>query len=125
MSPEVAAIVVGVAVAIAVAFIAGLWGMFTKAGRPGWHAVIPILNSYVWVKILGRPGWLAILSLFPPAAFLILILVSFDTAKSFGKKPSYAFGLILLPFVFFPMLGFGRAKYVGPATDDTRPTMIG
>ena len=125
MSPEVAAVIVGVVVATFVAYIAGLWAMFEKAGRPGWHAVIPIFNSYVWIKIVGRPGWLAILMLLPLITPLIVIWLCFDTAKSFGKKPSYAFGLILLPYVFFPMLGFGRAKYVGLATDDTRPTMIG
>jgi hypothetical protein len=38
-----------------------------------------------------------------------------DLAKSFGKSGGYAVGLIFLSFIFIPMLGFGSAKYVGPA----------
>jgi hypothetical protein len=43
------------------------------------------------------------------------IIVMVDLAKSFGKSGGFVFGLILLPYVFFPILGFGKAEYVGPA----------
>ena len=36
------------------------------------------------------------------------------TGGSTGSS-GYGVGLILLPFVFMPMLGFGDARYVGPA----------
>jgi hypothetical protein len=29
----------------------------------------------------------------------------------FGKGPGFAVGMILLPFIFYPMLGFGDARY--------------
>ncbi len=42
---------------IALFVIVAMWKVFTKAGRPGWAAIIPIYNMYVWCKIVGRPGW--------------------------------------------------------------------
>jgi hypothetical protein len=38
-------------------------------------------------------------------------------SKSFGKDEGYTLGLIFLPFVFWPILGFGDAKYQGPYGD--------
>ena len=39
-------------------------------------------------------------------------------AKSFGKGVGYTLGMIFLPFIFFPMLAFGDAKYQGPPKDE-------
>jgi len=36
-------------------------------------------------------------------------------AKSFGQSAGFGIGLIFLGFIFFPMLGFGSARYLGPA----------
>ena len=36
-------------------------------------------------------------------------------AKSFGKGTGFAIGLLLLPIIFFPILGFGSAQYQGPS----------
>ena len=35
-------------------------------------------------------------------------------SKSFGKDEGFTVGLVLLSFIFFPVLGFGDARYVGP-----------
>jgi len=32
-------------------------------------------------------------------------------AKNFGKNELYGIGLALLGFIFFPLLGFGNARY--------------
>ena len=45
---------------------------------------------------------------------LVLIIVCLDVAKCFGKDTLYAVGLILLGFIFFPLLGFSDAQYRGP-----------
>jgi hypothetical protein len=34
-------------VAVVVLAVAGMWGIFTKAGKPGWAALIPIYNIIV------------------------------------------------------------------------------
>jgi len=34
--------------------IAAVWRVFTKAGKPGWAALIPIYNMIVLLEIAGR-----------------------------------------------------------------------
>ena len=48
-----------------VAFIAGLWMVFTKAGEDGWKSIIPIWNVLILLKIVGREWWWIILMLIP------------------------------------------------------------
>jgi hypothetical protein len=43
-----------------------------------------------------------------------VVIIYIDLAKSFGKDVVWGIGMILLPFIFIPLLGFGDAKYVGP-----------
>src|SRR5881409_837999 len=100
---------------IALLIIVAMWKVFTKAGQPGWAAIIPIYNLYVWCKIVGRPWWWILLMLIPLVNFIILIILLIDLAKSFGKGVGFGIGLILLPIIFFPILGFGSAQYQGPA----------
>jgi len=100
---------------IAVIVIAGMWKVFAKAGEPGWAAIIPIYNIYIICKITAKPiWWLILLVVCPPVGFVILILLTVALAKSFGKGVGFAIGLILLPFVFYPILGFGDATYTAP-----------
>ena len=42
--------------AFIVAYVVGLWMTYTKAGKPGWAAIIPFYNLYVLLKIVGRPA---------------------------------------------------------------------
>ena len=100
--------------AVAVFVIAGMWKMFVKAGQPGWAAIIPIYNMIVLLQIVGRPLWWFILLLIPCVNIIFLIIVMNDLSKSFGQGVGFTLGLIVLSFIFIPILGFGSAQYVGP-----------
>ena len=100
---------------IALLVIVAMWKVFTKAGRPGWAAIIPIYNMYVWCKIVGRPGWWVILMLIPLVNIIVGIIVCIDMAKSFGKGVGFGIGIALLGIIFLPILGFGSAQYQGPS----------
>jgi hypothetical protein len=100
---------------LAVFFIVVMWKIFTKAGQYGWAAIIPFYNWYVLLKIAGRPGWWLILFFIPFVNLIMYIVVAVDVAKNFGKGGGFAVGMILLPFIFFPILAFGSATYQGPA----------
>ena len=100
---------------VMVLMIASWWKMFTKAGQPGWAAIIPILNLYFFCKVAGRPGWWLILMFIPLVNFIIIIILCIDVAKAFGKGVGFALGLVFLPFIFYPILAFGSAQYQGPA----------
>ena len=99
--------------AIIVGIIAGIWKVFTKAGKPGWAALIPIYNAIVILEIAGKPLWWIILLLIPVVNFVIAILVNIAVAEKFGKSSGFGVGLALLGFIFYPILGFGDAKYQG------------
>lgn len=100
---------VGIVVLI---MVASLWKVFVKAGQPGWAAIVPIYNSYILQEIVGREvWWLAILLIVSP---VWSIVIGLDLAKSFGKDTLWGVGLIVLPFIFYPLLGFGDAQYQGP-----------
>ena len=107
--------------AVTILMIAACWKVFTKAGQPGWAAIIPIYNWYILCKIVGRPGWWVILFFIPFINFIIGIILCIDLAKSFGKGVGFAIGLILLGIIFFPILGFGSAQYQGPAAGGLAP----
>lgn len=100
--------------AIIIFIIASIWKVFEKAGQPGWAAIIPIYNLYIMTKIGGKPGYWTLLCLVPIVNIVILIWLYNMISKSFGKEEGFTAGLILLGFIFWPILGFGKAKYLGP-----------
>jgi hypothetical protein len=104
-----------IVIAAYVLFVAGLWQIFTKAGEEGWKAIIPIWNTLVILKIVGREWWWIILMLIPFVGFIVWIIVALDLAKSFGRGTGFAIGLILLPYIWVIVLGFGQDTYRGPA----------
>lgn len=99
---------------IIVLIIAALWKIFTKAGKPGWASIIPIYNIIVLLEIVGKPVWWLLMFLIPFVNFIFAIWVTNLLAKSFGKTEAFTVGLVLLPFIFYPILGFGDAQYKGP-----------
>ncbi len=100
-------------VAIVLTVIIGMWKVFTKAGQPGWAILIPIYNTIVMLKIARRPVWWLILLFIPFVNIVISIVVSIDIANGFGKGAGFGLGLAFLPFIFYPVLGFGDSKYTG------------
>ena len=113
---------------ISIILIVSYWKILKKGGKPGWATLIPIYNVYELCSMVGvSPFWILIiifsgllsaihilgglLSLAANIYFIILLNVSL--ARSFKKSDSYAVGLILLPVIFYPMLGLGSATYVG------------
>ena len=105
----------GLGLVVSIFLIAAMWKVFSKAGQPGWAAIIPIYNLYVWCKAVGRPGWWILLMLIPFVNFIIAIILSIDMAKSFGKGAGFGVGIAFLGFIFVPILGFGSAQYQGPS----------
>jgi|SRR5579884_1084490 len=99
--------------AVLVLMIAAFWKIFTKAGKPGWAAIIPIYNVLVLLEIVGRPVWWIVLMLIPFVNLIVSFIVAFDLAKVFGKGAGFALGMIFLFPIFYPVLGFGSAQYQG------------
>ena len=66
------------------------------------------------LQIAGKPIWWIVLLFIPLVNFIICIRVMISLAKSFGKGAAFGLGLTFLGFIFFPILGFGKAEYIGP-----------
>lgn len=103
-----------ISLAFIVLMIASMWRVFTKAGQPGWAAIIPIYNIVVLLKITGKPVWWIVGFVIPLVNFVVMILLCIALAKAFGKGGGFAAGLILLSFIFIPILAFSDATYTAP-----------
>ncbi len=106
---------------VIVLVIAGIWKTFTKAGQPGWAAIIPIYNYIVMIQIAGKPIWWIILCLIPFVNIIVMFIVCIAIAEKFGKGTGFGIGLALLGFIFFLILGFGDAKYQGAVAASAPP----
>lgn len=91
--------------------IAGMWAAYAKAGQPGWAVLIPIYNLVVMLEIAEKPIWWIILLLIPFVNLIVGIMLYAAFAEKYGCGGGMVVGLIFLPFVFWPVLGFGSAEY--------------
>ncbi|MBY0514595.1 MAG: hypothetical protein K2P78_11865 [Gemmataceae bacterium] len=97
---------------LVLAVVAGWWTVFRKAGQPGWAALVPVYNIYVLVVGVARLSLLwFILVLIPGVQIIAAILVNVEVARRFGRSEAFGLGLAVLGPVFYPILGFGPAKY--------------
>ena len=97
--------------ALVIVILASLWKTFEKAGQPGWACLIPIYNLVVACQIAGKPGWWCILLLIPIVNIVIGIMVAHAISRNFGYGVGMTLLQIFLPFVAFPILGFGDCVY--------------
>ncbi len=95
--------------------IAGTWRVYQKAGKPGWACLVPFYNFIVLLQMVGKQEWWVLWLFVPIANVVVTIWVTNLLSKSFGKDEAFTLGLIFLPFIFFPILGFGNAEYHGDA----------
>ncbi|MDY2698498.1 MAG: DUF5684 domain-containing protein [Lachnospiraceae bacterium] len=103
-----------ISLVISVLTIIAMWKIFKKAGKPGWASIIPFYNTYCLFDLAWGNGWLFLLSLVPCVNIVVMIMLYFKLAKAFGKGTAFGFGLLFLNTIFFLILGFGNAEYVGP-----------
>lgn len=88
--------------------------IFKKAGRQWWEAIIPFYNIYVLTVITGQPWWIVFGIFFPVLQWLVSIFLYYHMCKRFGYGVPFTVGVILLPFIFLPIIAFGDAVYTAP-----------
>ena len=92
-------------------FIAPQWILYSKASQPGWAVLIPIYNLVIFNRIIGKPWWWIFLWLIPILNFIFIIWSTNLFVKRFGRSEGFTFGVLILPFIFLPILAFGDSKY--------------
>lgn len=103
-----------------IALLVGVWKVFEKGGQPGWACLIPIYNLYCFIKIAKKEWWWLLLLLVPLVNIVVAIALAISISKNFGKGAGFAAGLVLLPWIFYPVLGFGAAEYQNPSNQNDR-----
>ena len=125
-------IIIGIiSLAVKIVEIIGLWKIFTKAGEPGYAAIIPFYNEYVKTKIGGTAWWwmlveygtvilgalgsaftAALSSIISLASIVGKLCIKYNLCKKFNKDIVYTLLMTFLPFIGTPMLGFSKdAEY--------------
>lgn len=101
-----------VVIAVLILMAVSVWKIFTKAGQPGWAAIVPIYNYIVMLDVVKKPTWWIVLLIVPIANWIVGIMVMHNLAKVFGQGMGFTLGLIFLPFIFLPLLAFGNFQYI-------------
>lgn len=110
----VALIILGVLIALAavVFYVICWWKLYAKAGRPGWAIFVPV---YCWIElfnIMWGNGVYFLFMLIPGINVLVAILSIQKFSEAYGHGLGYTLGLVFFPFVYIPVLAFGRSKHV-------------
>ena len=119
--------------------ILSYWKILGKMGKRKWCSIIPILGEmemstdlFRRMRSFWRPAAITI-AMFITSRYLginnayaivmalvalivygiFLIRLYSRLARQFGKKKSFAFGLIMIPLLFLPILAFGKSTYLG------------
>ncbi len=102
-----------------ICFIVGIimivagWKIFEKAKKPGWAVLIPIYNLIILLQIINKPWWWLLLFFIPAVNIIYIIWATNLLSKKFGYDVGFTVGLLLLPFIFYLVLGFGDSTYKG------------
>lgn len=86
--------------------IASMWIIFERAGEPGWASLIPIYNAMVLCRITGYSELFVLLAFIPVGNFIFAVCIAVGLAEAFKRSGWFALGLLLLPFLFYPLLAF-------------------
>lgn len=105
-------------ITLIILMMVSLWKIFEKNKKEGWRALVPVYNVATLFEIVGMPMYLALFVIglninclydISSSALLVLYVVScYKLAKLFNKSVAFTLGIIFLPFIFFPILGFGK-----------------
>ncbi|GAA1700360.1 hypothetical protein GCM10009808_17480 [Microbacterium sediminicola] len=98
--------------AVYVLYVVALWRVFSKAGYPGWLAIIPIVNMFVLVKVGGMSAWWGLLYFVPIANIVLVIIVALKVGRNFGHGAAFSIFLLwLFSIIGFCIIGFSSDTY--------------
>lgn len=92
------------------------WIIYSKAGKPGWAAIIPIYRQIVMYQVCGITPLFMLLWFIPILGWIVMFVMAivkrFSLASSFGRSGLFGFGLLILPPIFQAILAFNpNIKY--------------
>jgi len=126
--------VMGGLLSMSLVIVVSLWRIFNKAGRVGLYAFIPIVSPFQWAQISGQGTIFAVIyallvtfgtaqatseqsaqsstsGIIGFVVFVMYAIIQLGVARRFSKGIGFALGLILAPYIFYPILAFGGSTY--------------
>ena len=113
-----------VTIGVIIFFVISLSKVFDKCGEPKWAAWVPYYNTYVLTKICGLHWMYVILVLASSIVAVLgidklesladlvtlygLYMCWYNLSKKFNQGVGFSIGLLFLPFIFVPILGFSK-----------------
>lgn len=85
--------------------------IFIKASKGDKSCYYPIVNLFSMLEIAGISTYFGILFFVPVLNMVVLTLMSYKLGQVFKVGFFYKIGLIILPIVFYPLLGSGKRIY--------------
>ncbi len=93
------------------AFIAGMGGVYRKAGYSFWWCLMPVYNILLLLRIAGKPWWWFFGFVLPIVSLVVQVLSAFSLSERFGKPVVFALGVAFLPFIFLPIIALDNSEY--------------
>ncbi|HUC79230.1 MAG TPA: DUF5684 domain-containing protein [Candidatus Saccharimonadales bacterium] len=116
--------------------LASFWKTLEKAGKPGWITLVPFYNLWTLSEIGSLPGWWGLfiifsydwldsketlyVRIFSFFCFIFYVQIIQGVSRNFKKKSIFSIVLALLPFIGYPILGFGQSKYKVASRDKSK-----
>lgn len=98
-----------------VVVFASYWKLFSRAGKPGWAAIVPFYNVLIMLQIVRKPWWWVFLICIPFVGLIWGIWTFNLLIKSFGRAEGYTVGSIFFGYIFLPLLAFDKNTQFTPA----------
>ena len=120
VSGSTAAVILFAVAIISVLHIIGMWKVLVKGGEPGAFSLLNLITCLIPVsfipimRMIGRPTWWVVLLYIPIVNLVVILIVSIELSRSFGKGTGFGIGLWILAPIFYLILGFGSSTYRGP-----------
>ncbi len=117
-------------IAWAVFYYVGMWKLYVKAGKPGWAAIVPFYNDWVfitemaglkwWWFLIACAGTIASLiqsesvqilsSLFSIASLVASFVAAYNIGAKVGKPNDVGNAILLTLFggIIYPIMGYSK-----------------
>lgn len=106
--------IVGLSLLFAIIAIVGMWKLFTKAGEPGWKAIVPVYNAWTFLKLGNQAGWWSLVALIPIVGLVSIVfmaIAAYNIGQKLGKESWWVVLYILLPIIWILVLAFDSSKW--------------
>ena len=85
--------------------------IFIKASRGEKSCLYPIINLFSMLEIVDMSTYFGVLFFVPVLNYLLLTVMSWKLGKVFKTGLFFKLGLVVLPILFYPILGSSKRVY--------------